>query len=138
MADIKTIENDASVEEFLDSVLDERKRADAYRIVKMMAEITGESPRMWGDSIVGFGRYHYRYESGREGDMPVIGFSPRKQNLTLYITSGFDEYEDLRTKLGKHTVGKVCLYIKKLADVDEVVLREMIQRSVEETRAMNS
>lgn len=90
---------------------------------------------MWGDSIIGFGRYHYRYESGREGDMPLAAFSPRKQNLTVYITSGFDRYDALRARLGKHKVGKVCLYINKLSDVDEAVLREMIRESYELTKA---
>lgn len=91
-----------------------------------------------GDSIVGFGRYHYKYESGREGDMPLIGFSPRKQNLTLYILMGFDGFDDLRDRLGKHKVSKACLYINKLADVDEDVLREMVQRSYDHMALTNS
>lgn len=131
MADIKTKENDASVEAFLDAVPNERKRADSYAIVKMMKEITGEEAKMWGTSIVGFGKYHYKYESGREGDMPIVGFSPRKQNLTLYIMPAFSEFESLREKLGKHKLGKVCLYINKLDDVDQDVLREIIRHSVE-------
>lgn len=135
MSENKTQFNDASVTAFLDSVPDERKRRDSYAILEMMREITGEEPRMYGDSIVGFGQYHYKYDSGREGDMPIAGFSPRKQNLTLYILSGFDEYEALRARLGKHKVGKSCLYVNKLADVDQATLREMIARSVTAMRA---
>ena len=96
-----------------------------------MKEITKKKAVMWGPSIVGFGSYHYKYESGREGDMPLTGFSPRKQSLTVYIMPGFDEYEDMLGRLGKHKVGKSCLYINKLADVDKSVLRELIEKSVE-------
>ncbi|NDJ60850.1 MAG: DUF1801 domain-containing protein [Chloroflexi bacterium] len=103
----------------------------------LMQEVTGEPPVMWG-SIVGFGRYHYRYASGREGDWFLAGFAPRKQNLSLYITAGFDEYGELLEKLGKHKIGKACLYIKKLADVDETVLRELVKRSAEHTAATYS
>lgn len=131
----KTQFNDAAVTAFLDAVPDERKRRDSYVILEMMREITGEEPRMYGTSIVGFGNVHYKYESGREGDMPVVAFSPRKQNLTLYITTEDDEYEALRARLGKHKVGKVCLYINKLADVDPAVLREMISHTVSTVRA---
>lgn len=135
MSDNKTRFNDASVTAFLDAVPDERKRQDSYALLEMMRDVTGEAPRMYGDSIVGFGHYHYKYESGREGDMPVVAFSPRKQNLTLYIMSGFDGYEELRAGLGKHKVGKSCLYINKLADVDPAALREMVARSVASMRA---
>jgi hypothetical protein len=138
MAELKTRETNADVAEFISSIPDERKRVDAIMIVNLMTEVTGESPRMWGDSIVGFGRYHYRYESGREGDWFLTGFSPRKQNLTLYIMSGFDQYEELRAQLGKHSVGKSCLYIKKLADIDEPTLRELIRQSVNHMRAANT
>ncbi|CUS06085.1 conserved protein of unknown function [Candidatus Promineifilum breve] len=131
----KTQFNDAAVTAFLDAVPDERKRRDSYVILEMMREISGEEPRMYGTSIVGFGNVHYQYESGREGDMPVVAFSPRKQNLTLYITTDDDEYEALRARLGKHKVGKVCLYINKLADVDPAVLREMISHTVSTVRA---
>ena len=97
----------------------------------MMKEVTGAEPQMWGPSIVGFGAYHYKYESGREGDWFLVGFSPRKQNLTLYIMAGFKRYEELLAKLGKHKTGKSCLYLNKLADVDEEVLRQMVAASVE-------
>lgn len=137
MAELKTQENDASVEDFLNGIPDERKRADAFKIMQIMQEISGEPPRMWGDSIVGYGHYHYRYASGRTGEWPLVAFSPRKQNLTLYIMSGFDQYDELRAALGKHKVGKSCLYINKLADVDEATLREMVRQSVDHMRATN-
>ena len=122
----KTVPNSHSVDAFLQTVDDEKKRADCFRILDMMGEITGEPPVMWGGSIVGFGTYHYKYESGREGDMLMTGFSPRKSNLTLYIMPGFGRYAELMDKLGKYKTGKSCLYIKRLADVDEAVLRELV------------
>lgn len=136
MAENKTQFNDAGVQEFLETVPDARKRRDCYVILEMMREITGEEPQMYGASIVGFGRYHYKYESGRQGDAPLTGFSPRKQNLTLYIMAGFDNYDDLRARLGKHKVSVSCLYINKLDDVDQAVLREMVSRSVADMRAL--
>lgn len=129
MAELKTKVNEASVLEFLENVPDEKKRQDSLAVLEMMREVTGEEAKMWGTSIVGFGSYHYKYESGREGDMPLVGFSPRKQNLTLYIMPGFDRYEELMAKLGKHTTGKSCLYVKRLADVDRAVLRELVGQS---------
>lgn len=130
MAELKTKLNDADVKEFLNSVSDEEKRADSFRVLELMSEISGEEPKMWGSSIVGFGTYHYKYASGREGDWMRIGFSPRKQNLTLYIMNGFDRYEDLLSKLGKYKTGKSCLYVKRLSEIDESVLRELISESV--------
>ena len=135
MAENKTKANDASVEEFLNAVPDEKKRADSFRLVQIMREETGEEPVMWGDSIVGFGSYHYKYASGREGDAPLIGFSPRKANLALYITSDFDRYGALMDRLGKFTTSKVCLYVKRLSDVDEATLRELVRQSVVDMRA---
>jgi hypothetical protein len=131
MSESKTRPTDVKVEDFLNAVKHPRRKADGCELLRIMREITNEEPVMWGPSIVGFGSYHYKYESGREGDMPVTGFSPRKQSLSLYIMSGFDEYEDLLEKLGKHRVGKSCLYINKLADVDISVLKELIRKSVE-------
>jgi hypothetical protein len=131
MAELKTTPNQQSVTEFLDSVEDEKKRADGYALLELMQEVTGESPRMWGDSIVGFGSYHYRYASGREGDWFLTGFSPRKQNLTLYIMAGFDRYDALLEQLGKHKTGKSCLYIKRLEDVDPQALRQLVEASVQ-------
>lgn len=131
MADIQTKVNDASVEEFLSNVEDEQKRKDSLEIVKMMKKVTKKKPKMWGPAIIGFGSQHYKYESGREGDMPQVAFSPRKQNITLYIGIGDDSANPLLKKLGKYTTGKVCLYIKKLADVDRSVLQKLIADSFE-------
>lgn len=130
MAELKTKVNDASVEKFLKNVKDEATREDCHKIIEIMSKATKAPPKMWGTSIVGFGSYHYKYASGREGDWMLVGFSPRKQNLTLYIMSGFDEYEALLKKLGKHSTGKSCLYIKRLADVDMNALRELVTKSV--------
>lgn len=130
MAELKTRPNEASVEDFINSVKDETKREDSRIIADLMAEITGEEPKMWGPSIVGFGTYHYKYASGREGDWMRIGFSPRKQNLTLYIMDGFDKYDELLSSLGKYKTGKSCLYVNKLADIDMKVLRRLVKASV--------
>lgn len=130
MAENKTKPTNTDVLEFINQLEDERKRQDSLAVLELMSEVTGEEATMWGSSIIGFGTYRYRYESGREGDTVVTGFSPRKQNLTLYITDGFDQYDALLGKLGKHTTGKSCLYIKRLADVDQQVLRELVQQSV--------
>jgi hypothetical protein len=125
----KTIENDSSVTAFLNAVEHEGKRTDAFQILELMRSCTGEEPKMWGSSIVGFGKYHYKYDSGREGDFMKVGFSPRKQNISLYIMTGFDRYDELMDKLGKFKTGKSCLYINKLADVDEDVLKDLITTS---------
>ncbi|MDH3424818.1 MAG: DUF1801 domain-containing protein [Gemmatimonadota bacterium] len=130
MADLKTKKNRQSVTKFLSSVQDTARRADAKKVVALMKDVTGEKPAMWGDSIVGFGTYRYKYESGREGECPVTGFSPRKANLTLYIMSGFSQYRELLGKLGKHKTGKSCLYINRLEDVDMKVLRRLVRESV--------
>ena len=130
MAELKTKQTKASVEKFLNGVKDEKKREDSFKILELMKKITKEEPKMWGPSIIGFGNYHYKYASGREGDWPLTCFSPRKQNLTLYIMSGFEEYNDLLNKLGKLKTGKSCLYINKLEDVDLSVLRELVTKSV--------
>lgn len=129
MAELKTQRNAQSVAAFLEKVLDEQRRVDSFALLKMMKEITGREAEMWGDSIVGFGHVHYKYESGREGDWFAVGFSPRKQNLTLYMTMGFSRFEELLGKLGKHKTGKSCLYIQKLSDINQDVLREMITLS---------
>jgi hypothetical protein len=130
MAELKTKPNAQIVTDFLQTIPDEGKKKDSIAILELMREVTGQEPKMWGDSIIGFGTYHYKYSSGREGDWFVTGFSPRKQNLTLYIMSGFDEYEALLRKLGKHKTGKACLYINRLADVDLAIMKELIQKSV--------
>lgn len=134
MAELKTRQNDANVEEFLASVDNDRRREDSFEVLALMKRITGDEPRMWGTAIVGFGEYHYRYASGREGDMMRIGFSPRKQSLTLYVMPGFSSYEDLLSRLGKHRTGKSCLYVNKLADIDMGVLEQLIRSSLETMR----
>ncbi len=137
-AELKTKVNNASVTKFLDSVADEQKRDDCFEIVKMMKQITKEEPKMWGTSIVGFGSYHYKGKSGREGDWMLTGFSPRKQNLTLYLMGGFDTHAALLEKLGKFTTGAGCLYIKKLDDVDKKVLKELVKASVKKMKKLST
>jgi hypothetical protein len=129
LAELKTTVNDGDVNTFLESVADEQRRGDAKAVCRLMEEVTQQSPKMWGTSIVGFGSYHYKYASGREGDYLAVGFSPRKQNMTLYLMDGIDRYEELLAKLGKHSTGKSCLYIKRLADVDVDVLRDLVKAS---------
>lgn len=137
MAELKTKKNDADVETFLNGIADEKRREDSFAVLELMKKITKADPKMWGASIVGFGNYRYKYQSGREGDWLVSGFSPRKQNLTLYIMSGFSRYEELLAKLGKHKTGKSCLYINKLEDVDLDVLAEIIETSVKNVNEGN-
>ena len=131
MAELKTKRNKGDVETFLKGVPNEKKRKDSFAILELMKQVTGKKPEMWGDSIVGFGSYSYTNTTGRENSWFLTGFSPRKQSLTLYIMSGFDEYDKLLGKLGKHSTGKSCLYIKKLEDVDMDVLKELVKQSVE-------
>ena len=126
----KTQKTEVNPRDFIAEVEDQKRREDSLAVLEMMGEITGEEPKMWGPSIIGFGDYHYKYESGREGDFFQTGFSPRKNALTLYIMAGFDRYDDLMEKLGTYKTGKSCLYVKKLEDVDEGVLRELIGESV--------
>ena len=130
MAQNKTKPTSASVAAFIEAVPDEVKRADARALIKLMQSASGEKPKMWGPSIIGFGSIPYKYDSGREGDMPLIGFSPRKAASVLYGVTGFNGADALLAKLGKHTTGKGCLYIKKLADVDQKVLESMIAKAV--------
>lgn len=131
MAELKTAQNEGDVEAFLAGIDNEKRRQDCRAVVALMQKITGEPPKMWGSSIIGFGKYHYKYESGREGDWFLTGCSPRKQSLTLYIMSGFDKYDELMGKLGKYKTGKSCLYVNKLEDVDLEVLKALIARSAE-------
>jgi hypothetical protein len=135
MADNKTKPTSLSVAAFIDAIADPTRRADAKALVKMMQSAAGEKPRMWGASIIGFGTYHYNYDSGREGDMLVIGFSPRKAANVLYGMIASDNCKALLPKLGKYTTGKGCLYIKKLADVNQKVLEAMAVKSVAAMRA---
>ena len=138
MADNKTKPTELSVAAFIDAITDPTRRADAKTLVKLMQDAAGEKPKMWGPSIVGFGSYHYRYDSGREGDMPLIGFSPRKAATVLYNMTGFSDSEALLAKLGRHTTGKGCLYIKRLADVDQKVLEALTAKSVAAMRARHA
>jgi hypothetical protein len=137
LAELKTKENDGDVEAFLSTIEDTRKQADCRKLVTIMQKATGADARMWGDSIVGFGHYHYKYASGREGDWFLTGFSPRKQNLTLYIMAGFEQYEPLLARLGKHTTGKSCLYVKRLSDLDMDALEALVEASVAHMKASN-
>jgi len=135
MADNKTKPTNLSVAMFIDALTDRARCVDAKALVKLMQSAVGEKPKMWGPSMIGFGSYHYRYDSGREGDMPLIGFSPRKAATVLYNMTGFSGSEALLAKLGKYTSGKGCLYIKKLADVDQKVLEALVLKSVAAMRA---
>ena len=135
MAENKTKPTTISVPVFLDACTDEARRTDAKALTKLMQKVTGNEPAMWGPSIVGFGSYHYKYDSGREGFMPLIGFSPRKPATVLYGATGFNGAENLLAKLGKHTMGKGCLYIKNLADIDVAVLKTLLTKAVAAKRA---
>lgn len=139
MSKLKTQVNDANVTEFLNAVSEEAKRQDSFVLLELFQRITGEKPKMWGTSIVGFGSYHYKSErSSQEGDWMLTGFSPRKQAMTLYVLSGFEDQDDQLGKLGKHTTGKGCLYIKKLSDVNVDVLSQIIATSYKEMKARHS
>ena len=127
----KTQETAVDVSDFIDKIKDETKRDDSYRIIKLMQKITGHKPKMWGPSIVGFGRYHYKYETGREGDMPVAAFSPRSTAIVFYFYSRFKKREALLKKLGKHKAPGGCVYVKKLDDIDLGVLEEMVRGNIE-------
>lgn len=135
MAELKTKPTKVSVASFVAKIVDEKKRADAKALIAMMKDATKSEPVMWGSSIVGFGSYSYAYASGRTGDWPIIGLSPRKQNLTVYIMPGFEEFGDLLGKLGPHTTGKSCLYIKRLSDIDVPTLKKLVVKSVAKMKA---
>lgn len=134
MADLKTAPTNADVRTFLDALENDRRRQDCETLLRMMKRITRTNPVMWGPSIVGFGTYHYRYASGREGDWFLTGFSPRKQALTVYVMAGFKHYATLMKKLGRHSTGSSCLYLKRLDDVDLDVLEELIRESVQHVK----
>jgi hypothetical protein len=135
MAEPKTKPTNQSVKEFLNEISEPERRADCFAVAKMMEEITGEKPKMWGPSIVGFGSYHYKYASGRDGDWPMMGFSPRKKDLTLYIMMGFEKHADLMEKLGKHSHSKSCLYIKRLSDVHIPTLKKLMKVGLKDLKA---
>lgn len=134
MAEQKTKPTEASIEAYVDAIADPARRDDCRALIALMRGATGCEPCLWGSSIVGFGSYHYRYASGHEGDAPLIGFASRKPDLTLYITPGFERYQSLLARLGRHRVAKCCLYLKRLADVDPQVLGELIELSVQQVR----
>jgi hypothetical protein len=136
MAENKTKQTKVSVDKFINSIKEETEREDCYKIIKLMKSITKEEPKMWGSSLIGFGTYHYKYESGREGDFFLTGFSPRKQNISIYLMGGFENQIAELKKLGKHKTGKGCLYIKTLKDVDVKVLKEMIVQSVKKMKKL--
>jgi hypothetical protein len=137
MAELKTKVNDASISEFLDSLEDESKRNDTQTIMALMQKTAKTEPKMWGSSIIGFGTYHYYYASGREGDWFIIGVSPRKQNITLYVEGGWEHNAGLLAKLGKHSLGKGCLYIKRLSDANLLVLEELIESSYQHAEELS-
>ncbi|MBM7551167.1 DUF1801 domain-containing protein [Thalassobacillus pellis] len=130
MYELKTKENDRDVLEFIENVENPKKREDAYKLLDIFTDTTGYEAKMWGPSIIGFGSYHYKYESGHEGDAPLVGFSPRKANFSLYFATGDPEREKLLNQLGKHKSGKACVYINKLADVDVEIIKALIRQSV--------
>lgn len=136
MAKNKTTETQNSVIDFINTVEDLTKRNDSFELVKLMQEQTGYEPKMWGPAIVGFGSYHYKYASGHEGDAPLVGFSPRKDAISLYLCSSFESKEELLSKFGKHKAGKGCIYIKKIADIDIEILKKMISYSVENLKKL--
>lgn len=132
MAQNKTIYTDADVFEFIENTVDsEQKRSDSLRLLEIFSEMIGVQPRMWGPSIIGFGTYHYKYESGHEGDAPILGFSPRKSAISLYVYSDTEKSNDALKRLGKYKMGKACIYVKKLADIDEEVLKEITKENID-------
>lgn len=134
MAEAKTKPTKASVKEFFNQIPDKERRDDCIAVAKMMEEITGDKPKMWGPSIVGFGTWHYKYASGHEGDWPIAAFSPRKRDLTVYFNIGFDKNRELMKQLGKHSTGKSCLYIKRLSDIHIPTLKKLIKVSIKQLK----
>lgn len=138
MATAKTIPTEAKVMDFIDQLPDGSQKTDSKALIKIMAKVTGKKAVMWGPAIVGFGKYHYKYASGREGDAPLVGFSPRKNSLSVYLRQEYESKAELLEKLGKHKISKACLYIKKLADVDTNILKQMICNSYNSKRDLHS
>ncbi len=130
MAKNKTTETSKSVDDFIASVENEEQRDDSYKLIRLMQEVSGHEPKMWGPSIIGFGRYHYRYASGHEGDAPLIGFSPRKAAISLYVHTGLEDHKELLNGFGKFKMAKACIYIKKLSDIDELKLKAIIKKTM--------
>lgn len=136
MAQNKTTETNSNVADFLNSVKDETKRADSFKLVEFFEEVSGFPAKLWGPSIVGFGSYHYKYESGREGDSPLVAFSPRAAAITIYLSSTFEQREELLAQLGKHKTEKGCIYVKKLSDIQVEVLKQILVKQIEHTQAL--
>lgn len=134
MAELKTKQTDVSAESYFDTIEDPRRRADCVALAALIKKVTKHEPKMWGPSIVGFGSYHYKYPTGHEGDAPVVGFSSRKPEIVVYISDDFESREELLQQLGKHRTGKVCVYFKRLADIDVTVLEKLVKASVAEVR----
>ena len=130
MARNKTTETSQSVTDFINTVEDDKKRNDSFELVRLMSAVTGYEPKMWGPGIVGFGSYHYKYDSGHEGDAPLVGFSPRKGAISLYVFTGLDEHKSLLDGLGKFTMGKACIYVKRLSDIDQEVLTKIMRETI--------
>lgn len=130
MAELKTKQNDSDINGFLNGIDNEERRNECFKLLELFEQWTSETPKMWGPSIIGYGSYHYQYDSGREGDWFLTGFSPRKQNLTIYITAGFSEYDDIMKDLGKYKTGSSCLYVKKMGDIDIDKLKVLVEKSV--------
>ena len=130
MAELKTKKNEKNVADFLNNLENEQRKKDCFSLLQLMGEVTGEPPAMWGDSMIGFGTYHYKYKTGREGDWFPVGFSPRKQYLTIYILSGFKEFDDILENMGKYKTSSSCLYVKSLEDIDQDKLKKLIKKSV--------
>lgn len=130
MAKTKTVFTNESVDEFLAAIESEQKRKDSYQLIKLMEQFTGEKPKMWGPTIIGFGNYHYKYKSGHEGNAPILGFSPRKTAFSLYVFTGLEKYEYLLENLGNYTKGKACVYVKKLDDINIDVLTNLMNESI--------
>ncbi|MFB9974199.1 DUF1801 domain-containing protein [Allobacillus sp. SKP2-8] len=131
MYELKTKENDHSVIEFIENVESDKKREDAYRLLDLFTETSGYEAKMWGTSIIGFGFYHYKYDTGHEGDAPLVGFSPRKARFSIYLATGDTEREELLGKLGKHKAGKGCIYVNKLQDINTDILKQLINQSID-------
>ncbi|MFZ7121088.1 MAG: DUF1801 domain-containing protein [Eubacteriaceae bacterium] len=128
----KTVLSESDPMEFINSIENEKKKKFSYKLLELMEKTSGDNAKMWGDSIIGFSKYHYKYASGREGDWFKIGFSPRKQNMTIYLTYGFEDKKDIMSRLGKYKTGKACIYINKLKDIDIYVLEELIRSSLKD------
>lgn len=136
MSELKTKKNEASVTDFINKVEDERKREDSFKLIEIMERLSGAPAKMWGGSIVGFGEYHYKYKSGREGDWMLVGFSPRKANISIYTMCDVETNKDLLDQLGKYKNGKSCIYVKRLSDINQDILEKLIVESIEQTKEM--